>query len=116
LATRRIIVLNQKGGVGKTTTVANLGACLAELGKTVLLVDVDPQANLSIHFGIEVERGEPSLYTLLRGEHDLRQVVRRTPVHRMGWPASPSSSPIRPTGSSSSARCWIRCPAASTTS
>jgi chromosome partitioning protein len=84
LATRRIIVLNQKGGVGKTTTVANLGACLAELGKTVLLVDVDPQANLSIHFGIEVERGEPSLYTLLRGEHDLRQVVRRTPVHRMG--------------------------------
>jgi chromosome partitioning protein len=81
---RKIIVLNQKGGVGKTTTVANLGACLTELGKTVLLVDVDPQANLSIHFGVEMERGEPSLYTFLRGEHNLRQVVRRTPVKRLG--------------------------------
>jgi len=72
---RTIIVVNQKGGVGKTTTVANLGACLAELGRKVLLVDADPQANLSVHFGFEVGRDEPSLYTLLGGEHGLRDVV-----------------------------------------
>jgi chromosome partitioning protein len=77
---RNIIVLNQKGGVGKTTTVANLAACLAELGRTVLAVDVDPQANLSLHFGVEVPRGGPSLYTLIRGEHGPEQVLRGTPV------------------------------------
>lgn len=77
---RRIIVLNQKGGVGKTTTVANLGACLAELGKTVLLVDVDPQANLSIHCGVAPQRDEPSLYSLIRREHEAHQVIRSTPV------------------------------------
>ncbi len=80
---RRIIVLNQKGGVGKTTTVANLGACLAELGKSVLLVDVDAQANLSIHFGVALQRGDPSLYTLIRGEHGPEQVICRTPVKGM---------------------------------
>ncbi|MHC5035095.1 MAG: ParA family protein [Planctomycetota bacterium] len=77
---RRIIVLNQKGGVGKTTTVANLGACLTELGRRVLMVDVDPQANLSLHFGVETQRGQPSLYTFLRGDHEARQVIHSTPV------------------------------------
>ena len=75
---RRIIVLNQKGGVGKTTTVANLGACLADLGKQVLVVDVDPQANLSLHLGVDAQRGQPSLYTLIRGEHEAGEVVRPT--------------------------------------
>jgi len=75
---RKITVLNQKGGVGKTTTVANLGACLAELGKTVLMMDVDPQANLSLHFGVDAQPGEPSLYTLLRGDHGPAQVIRAT--------------------------------------
>jgi len=77
---RRIIVLNQKGGVGKTTTVANLGACLAELGRTVLMVDVDPQANLSLHYGVDVPRGGPSLYTLIRGEHTPAEVLQSTCV------------------------------------
>jgi chromosome partitioning protein len=77
---RRIIVLNQKGGVGKTTTVANLGACLAELGRRVLMVDVDPQANLSLHFGVDIRRGEPSLYDLIRGDQEPQAVVRCTSV------------------------------------
>jgi chromosome partitioning protein len=75
---RKILVLNQKGGVGKTTSVVNLGACLAEKGRKILLVDVDPQAHLSIHYGIEVPRGEPSLYTVLRGETPLQEAVRQT--------------------------------------
>ncbi len=77
---RKIVVLNQKGGVGKTTTAANLGACLAALGKAVLMVDVDPQANLSLHFGLEPQRGEPSLYGLIRGEHGPSEVIRSTVV------------------------------------
>ena len=80
---RRIALLNQKGGVGKTTTVANLGACLARMGRRVLVVDMDPQGNLSLHFGIEVERGEPSVYTLLRQETELSDVIRETVVERL---------------------------------
>lgn len=72
---RCISVLNQKGGVGKTTTVANLGAALAELDKRVLLADMDPQANLSIHYGVELERGEPSVYSLIT-EDDAAEDVR----------------------------------------
>ncbi|MCD6416696.1 MAG: ParA family protein [Planctomycetes bacterium] len=77
---RCIIICNQKGGVGKTTTVANLGACLAERGREVLVVDADPQANLSLHFGVDLARGEPSLYTVMRGEDDPSDVVRQSAV------------------------------------
>jgi len=75
---RKIAIFNQKGGVGKTTTAVNLGACIAELGKRALLIDMDPQANLSMHFAITVPRGEPSVYTLIRGRHAVRDVVRET--------------------------------------
>lgn len=62
---RIIALMNQKGGVGKTTTCVNLGAALARQGARVLLVDIDPQAHLSLHLGIEPERIEKSLYDLL---------------------------------------------------
>ena len=92
---RKIIVLNQKGGVGKTTTVANLGACLVELGRRVLLVDVDPQANLSLHFGHDMQRDEPSLYSLLRDEHSLEEVIRPTTVDGLRIiPSSPDMAGV----------------------
>ena len=58
-------MLNQKGGVGKTTSTVNLGAALAEAGQRVCLIDLDPQAHLTFHLGIEPESVELSMYDLL---------------------------------------------------
>jgi len=65
-----IAVCQHKGGTGKTSTTLNLGAALAELGHSVLLVDLDPQADLSAGLGVEVDahRSMPNLYTVLAGD------------------------------------------------
>jgi len=65
---RVIALMNQKGGVGKTTTTVNLGAALAEDGKRVCLVDLDPQAHLTINYGVEPTPEVPSLYNVLVDE------------------------------------------------
>ena len=62
---RLIALMNQKGGVGKTTTTVNLGAALAELGKRVCLIDLDPQAHLTINYGVEPTAELCSLYNVL---------------------------------------------------
>jgi len=65
LDVRTIAVLNQKGGVGKTTTVVNLGAAMASIGRKVCLLDLDPQANLTLHLGIEPGSPELGTYDVL---------------------------------------------------
>ena len=72
---RRIVVINQKGGVGKTTTTANLGAALASLGHRVLLIDLDPQAHLTLHYGIDVGHEQPTTYDILTGSTPVSEVL-----------------------------------------
>ena len=80
MATRILAVLNQKGGVGKTTTCVNLGAALARRGLRVLLIDMDPQANLTVHLGLEPSQLQRTTYSLLIGQHGLTEAVQQTGV------------------------------------
>lgn len=75
---RTITVMNQKGGVGKTTTSVNLAAGLANLGKRVCIVDLDPQAHASLHLGVEALEESPTVYEIFAGEKtfaDVRKMV-----------------------------------------
>ncbi|MCX5661974.1 MAG: ParA family protein [Planctomycetota bacterium] len=80
---RIVAMMNQKGGVGKTTTTVNLGAALAEAGKRVLFIDLDPQAHLSLHVGVDPDSLERSAYHLLTDPQQgalevIRNVTART--------------------------------------
>ena len=82
---------NQKGGVGKTTTVVNVGAYLAEWGQRVLVVDIDPQANATSSLGVDKRAVSLSTYDLLVREVPLARIVRPTGQVRLDLaPASPS--------------------------
>ena len=70
-----IAVANQKGGVAKTTSVASLGAAFAELGKRVLLVDLDPQACLTFSLGVDPETVEASMHDVLTGRSELGDIL-----------------------------------------
>ena len=88
--TRRVIAIaNQKGGVGKTTTVVNLAAALAELGDRVLVVDLDPQSNASTGLGVDVRSLDGSMYDVLLGDAGLDDVVVASPVDNL-WVAPAS--------------------------
>ncbi len=75
-----LAIVNQKGGVGKTTTAINLGAALAELGHRILLVDLDPQANSTSGLGLDPARARATVYQLLAGEVDVAEVMVETAV------------------------------------
>jgi chromosome partitioning protein len=77
-----IALANQKGGVGKTTTAINLGAALAELGRRVLIIDIDPQANATSGLGLRATEGH-STYDLLIGDARLTDVVVPTAFERL---------------------------------
>src|SRR5213592_1033796 len=80
--TKIIAVANQKGGVGKTTTAVNVAACLAALGKRVLLFDLDPQANATSGVGLEKIEGA-SAYRPLLGDGSLLDKIKDTPFERL---------------------------------
>jgi chromosome partitioning protein len=83
---RIIAVCNQKGGVGKTTSVINIGACLAELGKRVLLVDVDPQANCTAGVGVDVSELKHSLFDVLVQPNKFKIFRMEDVVMKTQWP------------------------------
>jgi len=76
---KSFVFVNQKGGVGKTTSAINIGAYLAEAGKSVLLVDFDSQANLSSGIGINEKLAKPGVYELISGLAPLEEVIKPSP-------------------------------------
>ncbi len=76
---KRIVVANQKGGVGKTTTAVNLAAALHEAGKRILLVDFDPQGNATSGFGVDKNNVSPSVYDVLIGKSECAKGIVQTP-------------------------------------
>src|ERR1039458_2996358 len=72
-------IANQKGGVGKTTTAVNVAACIAEAGRTTLLIDVDPQANATVGLGISRSQ-VPGLYEVLTGDASAEQALTDTVI------------------------------------
>ena len=80
---RIIAIANQKGGVGKSTTAINLSACLAEKGKKVLTIDMDPQGNTTSGLGVDKESLENTVYELILGESSVNNCIIELPIKNL---------------------------------
>ena len=78
-----ISFINQKGGVGKTTTCVNMASCLAETGKRVLLIDMDPQGNATSSVGINKEDKHKTIYNVMINEDDIETAILDTPFKNL---------------------------------
>ena len=78
---KTIVFVNQKGGVGKTTSAINIGAYIALAGKKVLLVDFDSQGNMSS--GVGISKDKPTVYELLAGQVEAKDAVKKTPIETL---------------------------------
>ncbi|MGH6829523.1 MAG: ParA family protein [Rhizomicrobium sp.] len=80
---RILVVANQKGGVGKTTTAINLGTALAAVGESTLVVDIDPQGNASTGLGVAKSQRKVSIYEVLMGEASLEEAIIATRIPKL---------------------------------
>ena len=78
-----VSVINQKGGVGKTTTTINLGCAFAQLGQKTLIIDLDPQGNASTGVGIENNERENSIYKLLSDRNNSQYYVKQSKIENL---------------------------------
>ena len=80
---RAIVIANQKGGVGKTTTAINLSATLAEMEQKILVIDIDPQGNTSSGLGVEKDEVENTIYELLLGETSIEECLQKEIIENL---------------------------------
>ena len=88
---RAIVIANQKGGVGKTTTSINLSASLAKEGKKVLVIDMDPQGNTTSGLGVDKEQVESTVYEMLVGEADIKDCIQQNILENLFLSLLPSN-------------------------